>query len=360
MISFELTEEQTIAQSTAREFAAEVLAPKARQADDAAQLAPETLKQLWSLGIVQSRLESDDDGGGALMGALILEELARGDATAAAAVASSLGFAAAIRDFGSADQIGRFRSLFGDDEFHAASVLLVEPTPAFDRTKLRTKAEKAADGYVLTGVKSFVPFAESSRHFLVIALLRGQEEAFIVDAGSAGLELKKRHATLGLRGLAAGEIAFNNVFVLESNRLQGAAGEIVNRLVDSSRASLSAILTGISSSVLDYVIPYTKERVAHGSELAKKQAIAFRIAEMHMKLECMRWMYWRAASTLDRRNPSARSSCLSQIYANKHAMWVADEGLQMLGGHGFTRDFPLEMWYRNVRTLSVLDGMVGI
>ncbi|MGF6507969.1 acyl-CoA dehydrogenase family protein [Paraburkholderia sp. 32] len=360
MISFELTEEQTIAQSAAREFATEVLAPKARQVDDAAKFDRGTLDLLWSLGVVQTRLESDTGDGGALMSALFLEELARGDASAAVALASSLGFAAAIRDFGSPEQLQRFRPIFDDDKFHAASVALVEPTPAFDRTKLRTKAEKADNGYLLTGVKSFVPFVDECEHFLVIAKLGESEQAFIVDAGCAGLELQPRHATLGLRGLSAGDIKFNNVFVPESNRLVSADGAVVDRVVDSARASLAAILTGVSASILEYVIPYTKQRIAHGSELAKKQVIAFRIADMHMKTEAMRWMYWRAASAIERYRSSTRLSRLTQIYANKNAMWVADEGLQMLGGHGYTRDFPLEMWYRNVRTLSVLDGLVGI
>lgn len=360
MISFELTEEQTIAQSAAREFAAEVLAPKARQLDDAGKLDSETLNSLWSLGVVQSRLEAEDGDGGALMSALFLEELARGDASAAVALASTLGFAAAIRDFGTPEQLARFREIFADEKFCAASVLLVEPTPVFSLSKLQTTAKAADNGYVLNGNKSFVPLAEDSRHFLVIANAGDQQGAFIVDADCAGLELRPRHATLGLRGLAAGEITLNNVFVSEANRLRANDDSATDRLVDSARTSLAAILTGVSASVLDYVIPYTKQRVAHGSELAKKQVIAFRIAEMHMKIEAMRWMYWRAASTIERSRPSARACNLTQVYANKNAMWIADEGLQMLGGHGFTRDFPLEMWYRNVRTLSVLDGMVGI
>ncbi|EKS71827.1 MULTISPECIES: acyl-CoA dehydrogenase family protein [Caballeronia] len=359
MISFELSEDQTIAQSALREFAAEVLAPNARGVDDEAKLSASTLDLLWSLGVAQSRLDTDE-AGGALMSALLLEELARGDASAAVAVASSLGFAAAIRDFGSPEQVERFRSVFAEERFHAAGVLLVEPTPAFDRTNLRTTARVATGGYLLSGVKSFVPLVDDCQHFLVVAKLNDEQVAFIVDAGCTGLTISNRHATLGLRGLGAGEIAFDNVFVPEQNRLGGHGSSVVDRLLDASRASLSAILTGVSASVMDYVIPYTKERVAHGSELAKKQVIAFRIADMHMKIEGMRWMYWRAASTIDQQRPSSRFSRLSQIYASRNAMWIADEGLQMLGGHGYTRDFPLEMWYRDVRTLSVLDGIVGI
>lgn len=359
MISFELTEEQSIAQASVREFAAEALAPGARQADDQITLSPATLRNLWSLGIVQARLESREPDA-AVTSALLLEELARGDASAAIAVSSSLGFAAAVMEQGSAAQKDRYLPLFSGDEFHGAAVLLLEPSVAFAGVRLATRAEKASGGYVISGLKSFVPLASDCQHFLVVAELAGRREAFIVDSGSVGVEHRSAPATLGLRALRVGEVAFNNVFVPAHNKLGEDAGCDVRRLIDSSRVALASVLTGVSAAVLDYVVPYTKGRIAHGEALARKQTIAFRIADMHMKIEAMRWMHWRAARSVDLGTATTRFCRLAQVYANQHAMWVADEGLQMLGGHGFTRDYPLEMWYRNARTLSLLDGMIGV
>ncbi|MDR8398376.1 acyl-CoA dehydrogenase [Paraburkholderia sp. USG1] len=359
MISFELTEEQAIAQASVREFAVEVLLPVAQLADDEAALERSTLDKLWRLGIVQSRADASEPDA-AIMSALLLEELARGDASAATAVASSLGFVAAIVEQGTAAQKERFLPLFLDNQFQAAAVLLLEPSVAFSGTRLATRAEKTADGYVINGLKNFVPLVDDCKHFLVLAESAGAHVALIVEADAEGVECRHAYATLGLRGLRAGDVTFNDVLVPFQNSLGENAGCNVDRLIDASRTAISSILTGVSSSVLEYVQPYTKERIAHGEALARKQTIAFRIADMHMKIEAMRWMYWRAARSLDLRASTTRLCRLAQVYASQQAMWVADEGLQMFGGHGFTRDYPLEMWYRNVRTLSLLDGMVGV
>lgn len=358
MISFELTEEQSIAQSSLREFAAQVLTPAARSADDESVLADETLDTLWELGIVQSRVEADADG--AIMSSLALEELAQGDASAAVAIASSLGFFVAIAEQGSAAQKEWILPLLSAPGFHAAGVLLAEPTAAFSATKLSMRAQKTSEGYILNGSKCFVPLAKRSSHFLVIADLGGDRAAFIVPSSAVGLEYLPSHGTLGLRALQAGDVAFKDVFVQFENMLGGPVGCDVDRIIDGSRVALAAILTGMSAAVRDYVVPYTKERIAHGEPLAKKQTIAFRIADMHMKVEGMRWMHWCAARAIDLRKDTTRQCRLAQVYANQHALWIADEGLQMLGGHGYTRDFPVEMWYRNARSLSVLDGVVGV
>ncbi|MGI4812838.1 MAG: acyl-CoA dehydrogenase family protein [Janthinobacterium lividum] len=359
MISFELNEEQRIAQASVREFAASILAPEARKADDAAAVAPALLKQLWSLGIVQARAAGEPHA--AIMSALLLEELALGDASLAIAVAAPLGFVAAIVEQGSDAQRAALLPLFSDDTYRAAAIALVEPSPAFDNLKLATRATLTSDGYRINGVKSMVPFASSASHFLVIAEVGGLREAFIVEAGAAGLSVEAPYVTLGLAAAQASTIQLKDVVVPASARLGEAKGSDVDRLVDGSRAALAALMTGLCQGVMHYVIPYTQQRVAHGTQLAKKQSVAFKIADMHMRIEAMRWMHWRAAATLDKSSDDATRLCrLAQVYAAQHTMWIADEGLQMLGGHGFTRDYPVEMWYRNARTLSMLEGTVGL
>jgi alkylation response protein AidB-like acyl-CoA dehydrogenase len=359
MISFELSEEQAIAQASIREFSREQLAPAARRTDERASLSGEVLDAVWSLGIVQARLDASNTQA-AIMNCLVLEELGRGDASVAVALAATLGYAAAIADQGSAAQKKRCADLIDRDSFVHAAVLLAEPVAAFSASQLSTRARSCPQGYVLNGRKSFVPIGSRCEHFLVIAELDGRQEAFLVDGDAEGVSRPVSHATLGLRAAQVGEVSFENVLVAHADRMGEAAGCDVGRIIDASRTAVAAILTGISASVLDYVIPYTKERIAHGEPLAKKQTIAFRIADMHMKTEAMRWMHWRAARSLDRDEDTLRRCRLAQLYAGQHAMWIADEGVQMLGGHGFTRDYPVEMWYRDARTLSLLDGVVGL
>jgi alkylation response protein AidB-like acyl-CoA dehydrogenase len=112
--------------------------------------------------------------------------------------------------------------------------------------------------------------------------------------------------------------------------------------------------------VLEYCVPYAKERVAFGEAIAKKQSIAFRLAEMHMEVECMRWMTWKAASQLEQNLDATKAAHLARQYAADKAMWISDNGIQVLGGHGFIREHPVEMWYRNARTLGVLEGVGSV
>ena len=119
-------------------------------------------------------------------------------------------------------------------------------------------------------------------------------------------------------------------------------------------------MTGISRAVMEFVIPYTKERVVHGAALAQKQVIAFRLADMRIETDAMRWMTWKAAAILEKGGDATRQAQLACTYAREQAMWIVDEGVQMLGGHGYLRDNPVEMWYRDARTVSALEGVVGV
>ena len=119
-------------------------------------------------------------------------------------------------------------------------------------------------------------------------------------------------------------------------------------------------MTGVSRGVMEFVIPYLKERVVHGAPLAQKQVIAFRLADMRIETDAMRWMTWKAASILEKGGDATKQAQLAYTYAAEQAMWIADEGVQMLGGHGYLRDNPVEMWYRNTRSISVLEGAVGV
>ena len=184
-------------------------------------------------------------------------------------------------------------------------------------------------------------------------------QAFIVPVTSDGVRIPPRVGTLGLRALGMAEVSLDGVFAPDAARLGEDAVADVQRIVDLSRVALSAILSGLSRAIFDAALPYAKERVVHGEAIARKQSVAFKLADMHIAIEAVRWMGLRAATELDTAKTASRSARLAQLYAADAAMRIADEGVQIFGGHGFVRDLPLEMWYRNARTLSVLDGLVG-
>lgn len=357
MISYELTEEQQIVQSMMSEFALNELLPQSRRLDDDAAIDPELLAKLWSTGIVQAQLEAE--GRSPITNVIVLEELGAGDATLAMAVASTMGFVGAIADQGSTAQKELLQS-FGGDDFQAAAVALMEPEFSFDVSRLSTRAVSSGGGYVLSGRKSMVPMGRHCRYFLVIAQDEGKQVALIVPADAPGVTIGEPKQTMGLRALELSEVHFENVSVPASMRLGEDGGADVQRVIDSARIGLSAIMAGLGRGIRDYVIPYTKDRVVHGGPLAKKQFIAFTIADMHMDVEAMRWMTWKAAWQLEVGEPTTQQAQLTYTYASQQIVFISDMGLQMLGGHGYTKGHPVELWYRNARALSVFEGAAGV
>ena len=175
-------------------------------------------------------------------------------------------------------------------------------------------------------------------------------------ANASNLRIQDAAGTLGLRALQMADIVLEGVEVSEDELLPGG----VRRLIDASRIALTAVLSGLARAVYDYSLPYAKERVVHGEAIGRKQAVAFKLADMHIAANAIRWSSLRAAAELDVCSEAARSARLAQRYAAEQALKIADEGVQIFGGYGFVRDYPLEMWYRNARSLSVLDGLVGV
>ena len=222
MISFGPTEEQQVVREAMREFAEQALRPIARECDEASTLPDDLLQQIWELGLTSTQIPEEHGGGGEerspVTNALVLEELAFGDATLAlAAVAPSL-FANAVLDHGTEEQKAAYLPLFAGERFHAASLALVEPGPLFDVLSLRTLAEPKGEGFVLSGQKSFVPLADRASHFLVLAHNTAQEgfegiEAFIVPRDAKGLTVGAPEKNLGLRALPTAGLTLDRVEV---------------------------------------------------------------------------------------------------------------------------------------------------
>jgi alkylation response protein AidB-like acyl-CoA dehydrogenase len=280
--------------------------------------------------------------------------------TLALAAVAPAGFANAIVDQGTDEQKREYLPLFCGERYHAASLAVVEPHALFEPAIPRTLAEPKGDGFVLSGSKSFVPMADRASHFLVVARNNGGLDAFIVPRDADGLTLGQPERNLGLRALPTATLELERVELPASARLGGAAGCDVRRLLNHSRVALAALEVGLSRGVLDYAVPYAKEREAFDQAIAQKQAIAFKLADMHIETESMRWLTWKAASQLEQALDATRAAHHAHAYAAEQCMWISDEGLQVLGGHGFIREHPVERWYRNARTLSVLEGTIGL
>jgi alkylation response protein AidB-like acyl-CoA dehydrogenase len=185
-------------------------------------------------------------------------------------------------------------------------------------------------------------------------------DAFIVPRGAPGVAIGERERLLGMKALPAVAVTLDRVEVPAAQRLGGERGIDARRLLASGRAASAALLTGLARAVMEYAIPYAKDRHAFGEAIAQKQAIAFALADMRIETDAMRWLAWRAASFLEHGRDATRESAQAFGYTAEKAVKLADEGVQVLGGHGFIREHPVEMWYRHARTLSVLDTVAAL
>lgn len=358
MISFALADEQELVRATLHDFARETAAPVARAADLADRLDAHVLQALWDLGLIQA--QSNSEVRSRVTNHLVLEELGRGDAALAVVAASAMTYARLVAGYGSSAARAELEKLFAAGAPSLCAVAATEPgfgtNPLHPATTARMGGSKG--GAVLTGTKTFVPDYAGS--FLVTASGDDGVGAWTVTADAPGVVIEPFAGTLGLRGARLSQVRLEGVEVGPEARLAIDPQTLVADLTASTRAGAAAILCGLAGGVLDYAAPYAKERVVHGVPLAQKQVIAFMLADMHSNVEAMRWMGWRAAWELDAGRDATRQAQLAFTHAAQKAVKTADDGVQIFGGHGYVKEYPIEMWYRNACALAVLEGSAGL
>lgn len=369
MISFDLSEEQKMIVEAVSKFAAEEAREAARECDEAGHIPKELIDTAWEFELIASHVPEKYDGFGehsALTGALTAEALAYGDLSIAMhAMAPGL-IAFPILEAGTDEQKAEYLPLFCDLEFKPATAALIEPRYDFDPNELATTATPlpappASGGeYVLNGQKCYVPLAAESDLLLIWAAEDGATQGFIVPQGTPGLEIGEREKNMGLKALATYELVLNDCRVPQANKLGGQAGCDFGRILNYSRVALAAMAVGVANAAYEYALEYAKERHAFGEPIASRQAIAFMLAEMAMEVDAARLMAWEAAWKLDRGDEATKECCLAKTYADDMALTVTDRAVQVLGGHGYIRDHPVEMWLRNGRGFATFDGMAMV
>ncbi|MFZ0834839.1 MAG: acyl-CoA dehydrogenase family protein [Mycobacterium sp.] len=364
---FDLTpnDEQKMIVDTVGEFAEEVLRPAARQADDAAEYPAELIGKAAELGITAINIPEDFDGIAAhrstVTNALVAEALAYGDMGLALPILAPGGVASALTNWGSADQQATYLPEFAGENVPQACVAIAEPHPLFDPTALKTTAVRTPSGYRLNGVKSLVPAAANAELFIVGAQLNGRPTLFIVDSSSKGLAVRA-DPSMGIRAAALGQVEFDNVTVPLSARLgeDAASDADYSEAVALSRLGWAALTVGTAHAVLDYVVPYVKERHAFGEPIAHRQSVAFMCANIAIELDGLRLITWRGASRAEQGLPFAREAALAKRLGTDRGMQIGLDGVQLLGGHGYTKEHPVERWYRDLRAIGVAEGVVVI
>ncbi len=362
--SFGMSEEQRTMKETIARLMKGLVASNAHDMDEKKEIPPDYVQKVWELGATISVIPEEFGGYGMeyspVMNAIILEELAYGDmALAIAATAPSM-FLYPILEMGTDEQKKKYIPPYCDASFKACTMAINEPRFRFDPVALETKAVKKGSSYVINGTKCFVPLAGTAGHMLVAADLDGKSELFIVAAGNPGLKTGEREKNLGLYALETYTVTLENCEIPAADRLGGEKGCNFDSLLQKSRVALAAIGAGVSRASFEYARDYSKERVQFGEPIASRQAVAFMIAEMAYEVDAMRLMALKAASTVEAALDARRESYLAKVYAGDMTMKVTDYGVQVLGGHGYVRDHPVERFYRNGRGIAILEGMTTV
>src|SRR5271154_5133381 len=358
-------DEQKMIIETVDEFAAEVLRPAAHDADEAATYPPDLIAKAAELGITAINIPEDFDGIAAqrssMTNVLVAEALAYGDMGLALPILAPGGVASALTHWGSADQQATYLKEFAGDNVPQACVAIAEPQPLFDPTRLKTTAVRTPSGYRLDGVKSLVPAAADAELFIVGAQLNGKPALFIVESSAKGLTVKA-DPSMGIRSAALGRVELAGVSVPPNARLgeDEATDDNYSEAIALSRLGWAALAVGTSHAVLDYVIPYVKEREAFGEPIARRQAVAFMCANIAIELDGLRLITWRGAARAEQGLPFSREAALAKRLGADKGMQIGLDGVQLLGGHGFTKEHPVERWYRDLRAIGIAEGIVVI
>jgi alkylation response protein AidB-like acyl-CoA dehydrogenase len=359
------TDEQQLLRESVRDFALAELRPVAEAADESCETPAELLSQSTELGLTTVGVPEELGGvvseRSAVTAVLLAEALAQGDMGIALACLAPAGVSTALGLWGDADQQATYLPPFVGDDPPAAAVSVLEPRALFNPFSLSTRARRASGGgFILDGVKALVPRATDAELLIVAAHLDDVGPAlFLVESKAGGIGVAPEPA-MGIRAAATGRITFEDVKLPAAALLAEGSPDVYSQSVSLARLGWCALAIGTGRAVLDYVVPYVKDRTAFGEPISNRQAVAFTVANMAIELEGMRLATYRAAARADAESPFAREVALARRLCAERGMQIGSDGVQMLGGHGYVKEHPVERWYRDLRAAGLMEGVLVV
>lgn len=357
---FDLTpsEDEQMLVDVVSEFATEVVRPAAAEANETCEAPADLLKASLEIGLpilgVPEALGGVHEERSAVTGVLVAEALGKGDMGLAVASLSSGSVATALGLWGTEEQQQTYLPAFTGDDVPAAALALNEPRVLFDVMAPATAGTKDADGWTLSGVKSLVPRGKDAELFVVGAMAEGRPALFLVESGQGAVQIEADPA-MGVRAAAMTTLTLDGA---RAELLGDADGSTYAEAVRLARLGWCALSLGTAQAVLDYVIPYVKEREAFGEPVAQRQSVAFMVANIAIELEAMRLVTYKAAARVSQGKDAAREIALARKLCADKGMQIGLDGVQLLGGHGFVKEHPVERWYRDLRAIGVMEGSV--
>lgn len=347
-----LDDERQLLRDTLHDFAKDRIRHKCREWDEAGAIPDAALAEGWQLGLLATEPS-------ALTNAIALEELSWGDLSYAIALSAPMHLAIPIALFGTAEEKAELLPKLAAEKPLASTAAWVEATRTWDLASPRTKAVKLGGDLVLSGVKAFVPCGATAARTVVYARsapASGFEgvDAWLVDGkDAAGIRVDAREEAIGARGVTLSRLTLENA---PAKKIGGERGVDYRRLAERALVGSAAAAVGVGRAACEYATAYAKERVTFGRPIAQYQSIAFKIADAATDVEAARWMTWKAATKIDRGEPALKEASLAFRFATDTAWRVADDGVQILGGHGVIRDHLAELFFRNARFLAPVPG----
>ncbi len=364
MIDFALSDEQQQLRQLAREFALKEITPKAAHHDATGEFPREICRMAWDLGLMNTHIPAEYGGPGlgVLDGCLIAEEIAAGCTGIGTAMEANTLAEAPVIVGGSDEQKKRILEPM-TKEFRLAAYCVTEPQAGSDVQGIKTTARKVGDEYVLNGQKMWITNGSVAEWYFVVAYTDPAQRfkgmsAFHVPRKTPGIEVGKKEQNMGQRASDTRAVTFTDVKVPKADLIgkEGQGWLLAMAAFDHSRPVVSAAAVGLARSAMEHAIRYAKERTTFGVPIHKHQSVAFMVADMAMKIEAARLLVWQSAWKIDRGEKNTREAAFAKAFGADTAMEVALNAVQVFGGYGFSREYPVEKLMRDAKVFQIYEG----
>jgi alkylation response protein AidB-like acyl-CoA dehydrogenase len=377
MIDFSLTEEQKEFQKSARNFAKNEIRPVAHLYDEEEEMPWDVIKKAAKLGLTSYRYPAEYGGLGIndpITSLIITEELYWGCAGIGTAINGTGLAATGIMVTGTEEQKRKYIPMFCDpDNPRLGAMGLTEPGAGSDVLAMSTTAVRDGDEYVLNGTKQFITNGGIADVHVIFAQTDREKgwdgvAAFVVEKGTPGLSMGKKEKKMGVRASHTAQVILEDCRIPVENRLGGEPGSPTAitglgalKMLEATRPSVGAGALGIARASYEYALAYAKERKQFGKPIIKNQAIAFKLADMATEIEAARLLIWKAAWMVKNKLPFSRGEgSMAKLYAGDIAVKAAMEAIQILGGYGYIREYPVEKWLRDAKIYQIWEGTAEI
>jgi acyl-CoA dehydrogenase len=364
MIDFHLSDEQKQFQDLAREFARNEIVPRARHHDETGEYPMEICRKAWELGLMNTHIPADYGGLGlgVLEGCLIAEEIAWGCTGIGTAMEANTLAQGPVIVAGTEEQKRKWLSPL-TREFRLTAYCVTEPGAGSDVQGIRTTATRHGNDYVVNGSKMWITNGGVADWYFVLAYTDPSQKyrgmsAFIVPRDAEGVIVGKKENNMGQRASDTRAVTFQNIRVPLENRLgeEGDGFRAAMTAFDHSRPVVASAAVGLAQSAYEHAVAYAKERKTFGVPIYKHQAIGFLIADMACAIEAARLLVWKSAWTIDQGKRNTREAAFAKLYAADTAVRVATDAVQVFGGNGFSKEYPVEKLYRDAKIYQIYEG----